>query len=56
MTGRTGGKLKPLCDLVLCVPADSSALIQEAHLALVHAMCSIVEQSMFAPPGEEGPR
>jgi len=55
MAGRTGGKLKELCDVTLCVPADSSPHIQEGHLALLHVLCVLVEQAMFArdaPPSK----
>jgi len=50
MTGRGGGKLAELCDLCLCVPADSSPAIQEGHLTLIHILCRLVEEAMFAGP------
>ena len=50
MTGRTGGKMKDLCDVILCVPADTSPLIQEGHLVLLHVICAIVERSLFGGP------
>ncbi len=56
MTGRGGGKLKELCDVVLCVPADSSPPIQEGHLVLLHILCGLLEQGAFAKetPETEG--
>ena len=56
MAGRDGGKLKQLCDVALCVPADSSPPIQEGHLALLHVLCGLVEEGAFAadPPQEQG--
>ena len=56
MTGRGGGKLKELCDVVLCVPADSSPPIQEGHLVLLHVLCGLLEQGAFAKetPEAEG--
>jgi len=48
LTGRDGGKLKELCDVTLCVPADSSPPIQEGSLALIHILCGLVEQALFA--------
>jgi len=54
MTGRTGGKLKQLCDVTLCVPADSSPPVQEGHLALIHILCGLVEQALF-PEHEAAP-
>lgn len=47
MAGRGGGKLGPLCDVVLCVPADGSPLVQEGHLALLHILCGMVEDALF---------
>ena len=54
MTGRGGGKLRELCDVALCVPADSSPVIQEGHLALLHILCGLVEQAMFGPATAQG--
>lgn len=56
MTGRSGGKLKELCDVALCVPADSSPPIQEGHLVLLHILCGLLEQGAFAKetPQAEG--
>ncbi len=56
MTGRDGGKLKELCDVVLCVPADSSPPIQEGHLVLLHILCGLLEERAFAKetPEAEG--
>jgi len=54
MTGSRPGKLAELCDVVLCVPADSSPEIQEGHRVLLHILCAMVEQAMFArPAGKE---
>ena len=54
MTGSRSGKLAELCDVVLCVPADSSPEIQEGHRVLLHVLCALVEQALFArPPGKE---
>ena len=47
MTGRGGGKLKQLCDVTLCVPADSSPPVQEGHLALLHVLCRLIEEAVF---------
>jgi D-sedoheptulose 7-phosphate isomerase len=50
MTGRGGGQLAELCDLCLCVPADTSPAIQEGHLTLIHILCRLVEEALFAGP------
>ena len=51
MTGRDGGALAALSDVALCVPADSSAPVQEGHLALLHILCDLVEQAMSQGKG-----
>ena len=47
MTGRTGGRMAERCDLLLCVPSDSTPRIQEGHIAIGHAICQIIEAQMF---------
>ena len=48
-TGRSGGKLKPLCDLCLCADHDSSDRIQEIHQLAYHMICDYVEQHFARP-------
>jgi len=48
LTGSTGGKMPPLCDYCLRAPSDVTMYIQQAHLALEHIFCMIVEQKYFA--------
>ena len=43
LTGGSGGQLKSLADLIITVPADQTALIQEVHIALGHAITAAVE-------------
>ena len=47
LSGRTGGKMKELCDRCLCVPSDSTARIQEAHITLIQIWCGILEDELF---------
>lgn len=49
MTGRSGGRLKGLADVALCVPADSTPRIQQGHLALLHILCGLVEDNLADP-------
>jgi D-sedoheptulose 7-phosphate isomerase len=44
MTGGTGGKLKPLVDVCLCVDSDEPPRIQEAHILIGHILCELIEQ------------
>jgi D-sedoheptulose 7-phosphate isomerase len=47
LTGRTGGKMKALCDLCLCAPSDSTPRIQECHLVMEHTLCACIEEALF---------
>lgn len=53
LTGAGGGPLAGLVDLAIVVPSDSTPRIQEAHLAVIHALCAIVEDELFPAPGAE---
>jgi D-sedoheptulose 7-phosphate isomerase len=55
LTGRSGGKLKDLADLCICVPSDSTPRIQEAHLTILHAICQAVEEDLFGVGTQQGP-
>jgi D-sedoheptulose 7-phosphate isomerase len=44
LTGRTGGKLRPLCDMCLCVPSDATPRIQEMHILIGHILCDVAER------------
>lgn len=48
LTGRDGGELVHLCDLAIVVPSQSTQHIQEAHIAIGHILCDIVERQLFA--------
>jgi D-sedoheptulose 7-phosphate isomerase len=47
LSGETGGKLKELCDLCLCVPSKTVANIQDTHIAVIQTLCGIVEENLF---------
>jgi D-sedoheptulose 7-phosphate isomerase len=47
--GKTGGKLRGICDLEWIVPEFSfSDRIQEAHMAAIHIIIEMVEQQLFS--------
>jgi len=48
LTGKAGGTMPALCDYCVRVPSDVTMHIQQAHLALEHIFCMIVEQKYFA--------
>jgi phosphoheptose isomerase len=43
LIGKSGGELKTLSDEYIIVPSDNTAHIQEAHLACIHAICSLLD-------------
>jgi D-sedoheptulose 7-phosphate isomerase len=47
-TGGTGGKLKDLVDVCICVPSPRTAHIQECHIALIHGICALVDEATLA--------
>jgi D-sedoheptulose 7-phosphate isomerase len=47
LTGKSGGKMKSLCDLILKVPSGDTPRIQEAHILIGHIICSSVENTLF---------
>jgi D-sedoheptulose 7-phosphate isomerase len=48
LTGKSGGKMPPLCDYCLRIPSDVTMYIQQAHLALEHIFCMLVERRYFS--------
>ena len=46
-TGQSGGALKGVCDVCICVPSASTPRIQEYHLPVYHTLCMMVEEAFF---------
>lgn len=46
-TGRDGGKMKGLCDLLFQSPSENTARIQEIHISAAHIICQLVDEIMF---------
>jgi len=47
-TGSSGGKLKPLSDILFNIPTDDTPRIQEAHILIGHIICQLCEENYFA--------
>lgn len=47
LAGKSGGKLKDVCDLKIIVPSNVTAHIQEAHICLYHILCGLIEDAMI---------
>lgn len=50
LSGKTGGAMKPLCDLCICVPETETYRIQEYHLPIYHCLCLMLEEKFFPQP------
>jgi D-sedoheptulose 7-phosphate isomerase len=48
LTGETGGKMRSVCDLCLCVPTKSTPRMQEMHITIGHAICELLEERLAA--------
>jgi D-sedoheptulose 7-phosphate isomerase len=43
LLGKDGGKLAPLCDASVVVPAQATERVQEAHITVIHIWCELLE-------------
>jgi D-sedoheptulose 7-phosphate isomerase len=46
MTGKSGGKMKDLCDFLINVPSDDTPFIQEMHIITGHMLCEEIEKEV----------
>ena len=46
LTGNSGGKLKSEVDLLLDVPSNDTARIQESHRIIIHSLCQLIEKNL----------
>ena len=46
-TGKDGGKMKDICDIMIYVPSVDTPRIQEAHILIGHIICQLIEEEMF---------
>jgi len=51
LTGSGGGKLAEAADVAIVVPACAIARIQEAHIAVCHALCELIDAALYPEPG-----
>lgn len=52
-TGKGGGKLAPMTDILLSAPSTSTPLIQQVHICLYHYLCHAIEQEMFGQDAQK---
>jgi len=48
LTGASGGELAQVADYPICAPAEDTPRIQELHLPIYHALCQVVEDTLFS--------
>ena len=46
LTGRSGGHLAPLADVVVNVPSDRIEVVEDAHLVVTHSLCVAVRERL----------
>jgi len=51
-TGRNGGYVAKIVDFALKVPSGDTPRIQEAHIAIFHIICHLVERELFGHKNE----
>lgn len=47
LTGRNGGRMAELSDVLINVPAQQTALVQEIHITIGHLLCRLVDYFLF---------
>lgn len=48
LLGCGGGKIGEAVDLAVIVPSNNTPHIQENHITIIHAICNVIEQELFA--------
>lgn len=48
LLGKDGGAIRGMADIDLTVPGNDTPRIQEGHIVLIHILCDLVEQGLFA--------
>lgn len=47
LLGGSGGSAKDFCEYKVIVPSNTTARIQESHMAIYHIWCEIIESELF---------
>jgi phosphoheptose isomerase len=55
LTAGTGGKVAALADVAILAPGDTTRHVQEAHIAICHAICLVVERALHSQPAAGAP-
>ena len=46
LLGHSGGMMRDLCDIAICVPSDQTNHIQEMHIVIAHALVRGIEEAL----------
>ncbi len=52
--GNQADAMAPRSDLLLAVPSDRTAVVQQVHIVAAHIVCALVERAMFPVPHAAG--
>ncbi len=52
LTGRGENRLSNIVDIALRVPSEDTPRIQEAHIAILHIICCLIEKKLFGSRSE----
>jgi D-sedoheptulose 7-phosphate isomerase len=55
-SGNDGGQMRSLCDHNIIIPSTVTANIQEAHLAVEHIFCMLIERFTFGSDFDKKPQ
>ncbi len=47
LSGRGGGLMRDLCDILIVIPSDDTPRIQEGHTLVYHIICGLIEAELF---------
>jgi len=47
LSGRGGGLMRDVCDILIVIPSDDTPRIQEGHTLVYHILCGLVETELF---------
>jgi D-sedoheptulose 7-phosphate isomerase len=48
LLGKGGGKLADAVDVAIVIPSNSTARIQECHIAVIHVICELIDAELFS--------
>tara|TARA_X000000950_G_C13920438_1_gene663098 strand:+ start:7696 stop:8283 length:588 start_codon:yes stop_codon:yes gene_type:complete len=46
LVGKSGGELKKISDVVIVIKNNSTSIIQEAHMSILHSICYLLEKKL----------